>query len=64
MQKYKVLLAICIIALLGAKPATQYSGRVVGITDGDTLKVHTATETIKVRLEGSTPLRRYSHSAP
>lgn len=48
---------------LGAHPPTPWSGRVVGVTDGDTLKVMERGQAIKVRVaEIDTPERRQPFS--
>lgn len=48
---------ICFLAL-PASADTTIAGKVVGVTDGDTITVRTTTDTIKVRLTGiDTPER-------
>jgi endonuclease YncB( thermonuclease family) len=40
------------LAALQASPAKSFSGRVVGVSDGDTISVLVGRRTVKVRLEG------------
>lgn len=52
--------ALCLLFALGlpASAGELVTGRVVGITDGDTVTVRTESETLKVRLTGiDTPER-------
>ena len=52
-QRRLVVLAFAIVACaLSASAAETFSGRVVGVTDGDTIKVLRNGETVRVRLEG------------
>ncbi len=42
----------CTVAVAQPKAITEFSGRVVGVSDGDTAKVLVGKETVTVRLEG------------
>jgi endonuclease YncB( thermonuclease family) len=42
----------CTVALAQPKAITEFTGRVVGVSDGDTAKVLVGKETVTVRLEG------------
>ncbi len=47
----KYMLAIC-LCLLVSSPALAYEAKVVGVTDGDTIKVLKDNRTVKIRLHG------------
>jgi len=52
----KTFALLCLLALPVPAAATTIAGKVVGVHDGDTPRLRTEDETLKVRLSGSDTL--------